>query len=144
VSDLLFTRSCRHWGRRASCRPAELESDRKFIQSDPAGAADPGFDDSGWTSVSLPHTFNDVDTFNDWSIPGHVGEMNQWPGEPGTARHSRCRFHFARRRCSSNSKPCAVHEYDDHESGGKADRAQLKTMMADAAQRDSMCFSCGH
>jgi hypothetical protein len=37
-----------------------------------------------------------------------------------------------------------VHEYEDHESGGKADRAQLKTMMADAAQRDSMCFSCGH
>ena len=28
-----------------------------------------------------------------------------------------------------------VHEYEDHESGGKADRAQLKTMMADAAQR---------
>lgn len=80
MSDLLFTRSCRHWGRRASCRPAELESDRKFIQSDPAGAADPGFDDSGWTSVSLPHTFNDVDTFDDWSITGHVGEMNQWAG----------------------------------------------------------------
>ena len=28
-----------------------------------------------------------------------------------------------------------VYEYEDHESGGKADRAQFKAMMADAAQR---------
>jgi DNA invertase Pin-like site-specific DNA recombinase len=28
-----------------------------------------------------------------------------------------------------------VQEYEDHESGGKADRAQFKGMMADAAQR---------
>jgi len=28
-----------------------------------------------------------------------------------------------------------IHEYEDHESGGKADRSQFKAMMADAAQR---------
>jgi DNA invertase Pin-like site-specific DNA recombinase len=28
-----------------------------------------------------------------------------------------------------------IQEYEDHESGGKADRAQFKAMMADAAQR---------
>jgi beta-galactosidase len=54
--------------------------DWKFIKADPAGAQEPGFDDSAWTSVSLPHTYNDIDTFDDWSTPGHVGEMNLWSG----------------------------------------------------------------
>jgi beta-galactosidase len=54
--------------------------DWKFIKADPAGAAEHGFDDSSWSAVSLPHTFNDVDTFDDWSTPGHVGEMNLWAG----------------------------------------------------------------
>ena len=54
--------------------------DWKFTKSDPAGAAAPDFDDSNWDDVSLPHTFNDVDTFDDWSTPGHEGEMKQWAG----------------------------------------------------------------
>ncbi|MDE3167966.1 MAG: DUF4982 domain-containing protein [Acidobacteriota bacterium] len=54
--------------------------DWKFLKADPAGAAEPGFDDRSWTTVSLPHTFNDIDTFDDWSTPGHVGEMNLWSG----------------------------------------------------------------
>src|ERR1700760_4842149 len=33
----------------------------KFLQSDAAGAEKPGFDDSAWISVTLPH---------DWSIAG--------------------------------------------------------------------------
>lgn len=31
--------------------------DWKFIKADPPGAAEPTFDDSAWTAVSLPHTF---------------------------------------------------------------------------------------
>ena len=54
--------------------------DWKFIKADPAGAQQPGFDDRQWTSVSAPHTYNDIDTFDDWSIPGHRGEQNQWSG----------------------------------------------------------------
>src|SRR5438067_799614 len=54
--------------------------DWKFIKADPANAARPEFNDRGWTAVSLPHTFNDIDTFDDWSQPGHIGEMNQWAG----------------------------------------------------------------
>ena len=47
--------------------------DWKFIKADPNGAQQPGFDDRRWTRVSAPHTYNDVDTFDDWSIPGHRG-----------------------------------------------------------------------
>ena len=35
----------------------------KFIREDVPGAEAPGFDDSAWTTVSLPHSFNDVDSF---------------------------------------------------------------------------------
>ncbi len=64
----------------ANATKLNFDPDWKFIKDDPAGASDPAFDDHAWTSVSLPHTFNDVDTFDDWSTPGHVGEMNQWSG----------------------------------------------------------------
>src|SRR6266481_1799842 len=54
--------------------------DWKFIKADPPGAFRAQFDDSGWTNVSAPHTFNDTDTFDDWVIPTHIGETNQWAG----------------------------------------------------------------
>src|SRR5436190_2300344 len=54
--------------------------DWKFIKDDPAGASAPTFDDHSWATVSAPHTYNDTDTFDDWSVPGHHGESNQWGG----------------------------------------------------------------
>ena len=57
-----------------------FDPDWKFVKADPPGASAAKFDDSGWTSVGLPHTYNDIDTFDDWSIPGHIGEMNLWSG----------------------------------------------------------------
>jgi beta-galactosidase len=39
----------------------------KFIQADPPNAASPALDDSKWSTVSLPHTFNDADGSSDWS-----------------------------------------------------------------------------
>jgi beta-galactosidase len=54
--------------------------DWKFIKADPAGAQTPAFNDRGWTNVSAPHTYNDTDTFDEWSLPGHGGEQNQWAG----------------------------------------------------------------
>ena len=54
--------------------------DWKFVKDDPAGAQAVVFNDSAWTNVSAPHTYNDTDTFDDWSIRGHHGEQNQWGG----------------------------------------------------------------
>ncbi len=54
--------------------------DWRFVKEDPAGASAPAFDDSNWSVVSTPHTFNDVDTFDNWSTPGHRGEQIQWSG----------------------------------------------------------------
>ena len=54
--------------------------DWRFLKADPAGAFEVSFDDSSWTTVSAPHTYNDTDTFNNWSTPGHRGEQIQWSG----------------------------------------------------------------
>ena len=55
--------------------------DWRFIRQDVTGAEAAVFNDSEWKQVSAPHTYNDVDTFDDWSPPGHKGEMNQWGGK---------------------------------------------------------------
>jgi beta-galactosidase len=57
-----------------------FDPDWKFIKADPAGASSVDFDARGWNPVSLPHTYNDTDTFDDFSLPGHRGEQNQWGG----------------------------------------------------------------
>ncbi|WP_438483541.1 glycoside hydrolase family 2 protein [Oleiharenicola lentus] len=54
--------------------------DWRFLKADPAGASSEKFDDSAWTLVSAPHTYNDTDTFDNWSLPGHRGEQQQWSG----------------------------------------------------------------
>ncbi len=45
--------------------------DWKFIREDVSGAEAPAFDDKTWTTVSLPHSFNDVDSFR--QIISHGG-----------------------------------------------------------------------
>jgi beta-galactosidase len=57
-----------------------FDPDWKFIKADPAGASAINFDDAAWSVVSLPHTYNDTDTFDHFSVPGHRGEQNQWGG----------------------------------------------------------------
>ncbi|KAA1259086.1 Beta-galactosidase [Rubripirellula obstinata] len=54
--------------------------DWKFLKDNPAEALQVEFDDSAWASVSCPHTFNDVDTFDDLSLGKHNGEKNHWRG----------------------------------------------------------------
>ena len=57
-----------------------FDPDWKFTKADPTNAANVDFNASAWASVSLPHTYNDTDTFDHWSLPGHRGEQNQWGG----------------------------------------------------------------
>ena len=52
--------------------------DWKFIKQDIPGAETVGFDDSSWKSVSLPHTFNDVDSFDEYI--DNKGEANAYRG----------------------------------------------------------------
>ena len=45
-----------------------------------SAAQAPAFDDRAWQTVSAPHTFNDTDTFDNWSTSVHRGEQIQWSG----------------------------------------------------------------
>jgi beta-galactosidase len=53
--------------------------DWKFKREDVSGGEKPGMDDSKWTTVSTPHSFNDVDSFR--SIISHGGgDRGTWKG----------------------------------------------------------------
>lgn len=54
--------------------------DWRFIKDNPQDAFLAKYDDASWTRVSCPHTFNDIDTFDDLSPGHHDGESNQWRG----------------------------------------------------------------
>src|SRR5262249_51331961 len=51
----------------------------KFFKGDVPGAEQSAFDDSRWTNVSAPHTFNDVDSYT--AIISHSGgDRKAWTG----------------------------------------------------------------
>lgn len=51
----------------------------KFIRQDIADAVKPEFDDSAWTAVSTPHTWNDVDSYRSF-ISHSGGDRNMFAG----------------------------------------------------------------
>lgn len=53
--------------------------DWKFIKQNVTGAEQVSFDDSSWATVCLPHTFNDVDSYDEWILDAS-GEANVWEG----------------------------------------------------------------
>jgi len=57
--------------------------DWKFIKTDVPEAIDPDYDDSSWETVSLPHTYNDVDSFDE--LITRSGERTLYMG-PATYR----------------------------------------------------------
>ena len=61
--------------------------DWRFLKDDPKGADEAAFNDSAWATVTAPHTFNDTDTFDSWSLPGHRGEQEQWSGRTWYRKH---------------------------------------------------------
>jgi beta-galactosidase len=60
--------------------------DWKFIRQDVAGADAPGFNDSQWTTVSAPHTYNDVDSYNEL-ISHSGGDRRAWTGITWYRKH---------------------------------------------------------
>jgi beta-galactosidase len=57
----------------------------KFIREDVANADKMDFDDAKWNDVSTPHTFNDVDTFDE--IITRSGEHHQYTGFAWYRKH---------------------------------------------------------
>ncbi len=53
----------------------------KFIKEDVPKAYRQDFADKKWKSVSLPHTYNDTDTFDNFMEGGHNGECSMFTGK---------------------------------------------------------------
>jgi beta-galactosidase len=58
----------------------------KFIKQDVPGAEAPAFDDSKWDTVSTPHTYNDVDTYDEIIVHSH-GEDHEYMGIAWYRKH---------------------------------------------------------
>jgi beta-galactosidase len=58
----------------------------KFIRQDVPGAEAVGFDDSKWTTVSAPHTYNDTDSYTD-IISHSGGDRRAWAGIAWYRKH---------------------------------------------------------
>lgn len=59
----------------------------KFLKDNPADVQLNDYDDSAWSTISCPHTFNEEDTFDDLSHGHHDGEDNQWRGTVWYRKH---------------------------------------------------------
>ena len=60
--------------------------DWKFIRQDVTNADAVAFDDSAWTTVSTPHTYNDVDSYNNL-ISHSGGDRQAWTGIAWYRKH---------------------------------------------------------
>ncbi len=58
----------------------------KFFKGGVVGAEAPGYDDSKWETVSAPHTYNDVDTYDE-IISHSVGEKSEYMGVAWYRKH---------------------------------------------------------
>ena len=58
----------------------------KFIRQDVPGAEQVVFDDSKWADVSAPHTYNDVDSYNNF-IDHSGGDRRAWTGITWYRKH---------------------------------------------------------
>ncbi len=47
----------------------------KFIQADPINAQDTAFNDASWSTVGIPHTWNDMNTFLNMDAGGNAGSL---------------------------------------------------------------------
>lgn len=68
------------------CATINFNPDWKFFKGDVSGAERVDFDDSKWTSVSAPHTYNDVDSF-DHLISHSGGDRHAWSGKVWYRKH---------------------------------------------------------
>ena len=64
----------------------DFNLDWKFMRTDVAGAEAPAFDDSAWTTISTPHTFNDVDSFRE-IIVHSGGDVGTYKGLSWYRKH---------------------------------------------------------
>lgn len=59
----------------------------KFNKADVQSASQIDFDDADWELVSVPHTFNDTDTFDNYMEGGHNGERSMFTGKTWYRKH---------------------------------------------------------
>ncbi|HEY4788845.1 MAG TPA: DUF4982 domain-containing protein [Bacteroidales bacterium] len=73
-----------------------MNPDWKFIKQDVSGAENADFDDSKWETVSTPHTYNDIDTYDE--IISRGGEKSEYMGIAWYRKHFKIPAAYAGRK----------------------------------------------
>ena len=60
---------------RAKINLSGFQGGWKFIQADPINAQDTSFSDASWSTVGVPHTWNDMNTFLNMDAGGNAGSL---------------------------------------------------------------------
>ena len=84
-----------------------LEKDWRFTRDDSVEYSEPGYDDSAWQSVTVPHDWAIYGPFSEWNDRQHMAivqdarptpwnmqdarEVFRSPGQDGTGQNSKCR-----------------------------------------------------
>lgn len=74
--------------------PFSMDPGWKFIKQDVSGADATAFNDSGWTTVSTPHTYNDIDSFDELISHGS-GETHLYQGPAWYRKHFKIPAQYA-------------------------------------------------
>lgn len=74
--------------------PFSMDPGWKFIKQDVSGADAAAFNDSGWTTVSTPHTYNDTDSFDELISHGS-GETHLYQGLAWYRKHFKIPAQYA-------------------------------------------------
>lgn len=78
----------------ASYAPLSMDPGWKFIRQDVAGAIATAFDDSAWSTVSTPHTYNDVDSYTQL-ISNSGGDRSAYAGPAWYRKHFKIPAEFS-------------------------------------------------
>lgn len=74
--------------------PFRMDPGWKFIKQDVSGADAAAFNDSGWSTVSTPHTYNDIDSFDEL-ISHSSGEVHLYQGPAWYRKHFKIPAQYA-------------------------------------------------
>jgi len=71
-----------------------MDTGWKFLKDDATGAEAPGFSDAAWTTVSTPHSYNDVDSYDELILHSS-GEAHVYQGPVWYRKHFKIPTEFA-------------------------------------------------
>ena len=123
-----------------------LSGSWRFLKADGIGSEVPGFDDSRWSTVTVPHTWNSIDGQDGLAVGGDLSGQSYYRGVGSYRRHFSVPVSYTGRRLflqfDGASLVCDVWvngiHVGRHEGGFTAFRFDVTTVLNTAAGNDNV------